>query len=636
MRGQDLFEFIRANDGVPMHELVDKLGVGERAIRKRILSANDAAHGCARIRFDRKMGGYTLDIIDAAEFESWLDSQITKGITAPSTPDERVDYLMQDLLSRTDWITLAELSSVLYVSKATLSSDLRQVETKLNRFGLTLGRRPHHGVKVEGPETQRRICLGSIAVRSEVAHKVGIGEFGEKNLQALSACVDEVLERDNFKVNSFAYHNLIVHIAVALTRIKNNCYVPADANQLSQIQMTDEYKVAADIAAAISDSGHIKLPDPEIAYIAIHLASKRLLDGDDEPVNAQGDKDSLVISDEAWTLAYQMIETVWRTSRFDFRYDVELRMNLARHLMPMAVRLRYRMSLENVLLPDIKERFPLAYSMAADACGVLEDHYGVAPSESEIGYIALSFALALERKKGEPANKRVLVVCASGMGTARLLAYQVKEQFKGYIGSIQTCDAREFDSYDLSAIDYVFTTIPLKRKTVIPVVQISVFLDEGDQREIRSALAGETSTVQQYFNRALFYPHLAFDTREAVIDFLCDGVERVENVDAAFRRRVFKREEYGNTSFGNFCALPHPNEPVSDKTFVAVGLLDSPIDWKGKPVRAVFLISTAEDAEDDLESFYRSMVKLLTQQDAMKRLLDAQTFETLMDELKEV
>lgn len=53
---------------------------------------------------------------------------------------------------------------MLYVSRTSLSGDLHGVESTLNQFGLTLERRPRYGLKVEGSEMARRLCLASVAI----------------------------------------------------------------------------------------------------------------------------------------------------------------------------------------------------------------------------------------------------------------------------------------------------------------------------------------------------------------------------------------------------------------------------------------------------------------------------------------
>ena len=40
----------------------------------------------------------------------------------------------------------------------------------------------------------------------------------------------------------------------------------------------------------------------------------------------------------------------------------------------------------------------------------------------------------------------------------------------------------EFERYDLSRVDYVFTTVPLQTATAVPIYQIGNFLDASDVR----------------------------------------------------------------------------------------------------------------------------------------------------------
>ena len=97
---------------------------------------------------------------------------------------------------------------------------------------------------------------------------------------------------------------------------------------------------------------------------------------------------------------------------------------------------------------------------------------------------------------------------------------------------------------------------------------------------------------------------------------------------------MWQRERAAATSFGSMVALPHPYEAVSTRTFVAVALLDEPVDWNGTPVQAVFMICVARDAGADLEAFYRAIGGLLTQQSAIQKLTSDMRFDVLLSELE--
>lgn len=616
---------IKSHQGITPAELAEAFGVSERTVRTYVRKANDALAGVAQIG-KRRGDGYALVVEDEDAFKAMLapSEQETSHNEIPSTPEARVDYLLNDLLSRADWITLDDLSGILFVSRNVVSHDLKHVQKKLERFGLSLEKRPHYGIRVTGSEMSRRLCLANLAID-------GITGGSEASLDVISDCVDEVLANENFQVNSAAYQNLLVHIAVAMERIRKNCYVPMEPEHLQHLRKAAEYPIAARIASAISKRFGIELPEEEIGYIAIHLAGKQSLytPGSDED---QG----LVISDEVWDVVGRMLETVWTVFHFDFRNDLELRMNLARHIVPLAVRLRYRMHIDNPLLADIKQRFPLAYSMAMDASAVLSEEYGTVPSEDEVGYIALAFALAIERQKTEQPRKNILVVCASGQGSAKLLEYRYRQEFGSWLDKIYTCDVSHVDRVDFKNIDYVFTTVPIGRELPVPVREVKYFLDDDDTRRVRQILSGEVSSASlgEYFAPELFVSGLDVEDKQAAISALCETVRANRDVPANFQALVERREELAQTSFGNAVAMPHPTRPVTDTTFVTVGVLKRPVIWNEQPVQAVFLVSMSRFRDKRLDSFYRGMAKLLTSKQAIQKLVSEPEFGTLLELLE--
>lgn len=613
---------------VSLPDLADALGVKARTARAYVHHANEALSPFAAITWSRAQGGYKLDVKDTGAFESWKADAENAVDAVLSTSEERIAYLVNDLLYRSEWITLDELSNVLYVSRTSITADLKGVEKILSRFNLSLERKPHYGIRVTGTEMSPRLCLASEAAR----RATGVALRGEETLagitdttEIVSRCVDEVLEDRDFQIDSLAHQNLIVHISVALMRIRVGEYMPMEDMQMKKLCSMPEYAIAEAIAFAIGRELSCDLPEQEIAYMAIHLAGKRTI------VEAP-EGEGTVVTDEAWDLVSKMLDVVERVYRFDFRDDLELRMNLARHIVPLAVRLTYHLSVQNPLLKDIKARFPLAYSMASDASSVLADHYGSSPSEDEVGYIAMAFALALDRLKTERPKKRILVVCASGRGSARLLEHHYRKEFGPYLESVEVCDATQVPRRDLSHIDYIFTTVPLSGALPVPVREVKYFLDAEDISRVRAILESPSSidVRARYFDRGLFFPHLACGTKEEAISYLCARARSMETLPDDFEWLVWERERAAATAFGNYVALPHPMNAVGERTFLTVGLLDEPVDWDGQQVQAVFLIVISREGHDDLEEFYEGMAEFFIDPAAIRRLLESQTFETLL------
>lgn len=618
-----LIDIIDAHPDIDPVDLAERFSVSDRSVRTYVRKTNEALGSCAQIE-KRRGGGYSLRVLNASAFAALRARDAHVGQDAvPTTPEARVDYLLNDLLSRADWITVDDLASILFVSRNVITSDLRQVAATLERFGLVLEKRPHYGIRVTGPEMSRRLCLANLTLDCI------IGTGGSASLDVIARCVSESLAEEDFQINSAAYQNLLVHIAVAVERIRANCYVPMEPEHLERMRSTPEYLIAKKVAAAVERELTTELPEEEIGYIAIHLAGKQTLytPGSDADAN-------LVISDEVWNVVSRMLEMVWNAFHFDFRNDLELRMNLARHIVPLSVRLRYRMRIDNPLLSDIKQRFPVAYSMALESSCILAEEYGNVLSEDEVGYIALAFALAIERQKSERPRKNILVVCASGQGSARLLEWRYRQEFGTWLDRIETCDVAHVASRDLTGIDYVFTTVPLERKLPVPVREVKYFLDDEDVNSVRRILSGEAAAaapLAAYFDERLFLGALDAEDKDGALDALCARVAEVHDVPGDFRALVQRREELAQTCFGNLVAMPHPVTPVTTSTFVAVAVLNHSVSWNGQEVRAVFLVSVSSLRDQKLDAFYRGMARLLTSREAIQKLVSNPDFATLLD-----
>lgn len=625
---QQMSMLVRDREGITAEELGRALGVSERTVRNYVSRANDALAGIARI--DHKHGdGYSLHIDNKGAFSAWLHAGASNVV--PQTSDERVAYLLNDLLERSSWIRLDDLADMLFVTRRTISNDLRRVEQRLADYGLTIEKRPHHGIRVQGPELSRRLCMANQVLRNgsdaAIAETLPDG-FSDLSADRVAACIDAVLAEEEYSISSVSYRNLLVHITVALMRIEAGNYMPMDEMSFASIRESDVYPIAQRIASRVSDELGIAFPEEETAYIAIHLAGKRMLD------SATGSEHGgIVVSDEVWDVVGEMLDRVWHTFRFDFRGDLELRMNLARHIVPLAVRLKFNLRVDNPLLADTKRRFSLAYSMACEAASVLASHYDAVLSEEETGYIALAFALALERQKEGRPKKNILVVCASGLGSARLLEYRYREEFGSYIDRIEVCDLARVGDVDYSTIDYVFTTVPINRELPVPVCEVQYFLDAHDVDRVKAFLAHDETRREGalYFDCARFFAHQRYRTRDEAISDLCArmsaGVDRPDVLEDLVR----KREEVVSTAFGNRVAMPHPIEAVCSRTQVSVAVLDEPVMWGNAPVQVIFLVAIGRDDAAGLKRFYSGMMGMLFSERAIDQLICEQSFDTLLD-----
>ena len=96
---------------------------------------------------------------------------------------------------------------------------------------------------------------------------------------------------------------------------------------------------------------------------------------------------------------------------------------------------------------------------------------------NEIAYIALHFMAAKERYK-EQRKYNVLVICATGYGSAQMLKSRIENELGNLILIADVIGYYEINDEKLKGIDFIISSIDLSNLIFnIPVFTVSVFFD---------------------------------------------------------------------------------------------------------------------------------------------------------------
>ncbi len=614
----DILNNLSTTSPTTSDELATILNISSRTVRNELKEISEVLKKEGAHLISKPNSGTLLVIENYELYQSFLDS-LNKNTSIPETSQERIQYLLETLLvNKSSFVKLEDLVDQIYISKSSLTGDLKEVRSFLEDYNLKLIARPGYGIRVEGSEFDLRLCIAAFTIsRLEDQTKNGI-------LRSIAECVQQGLIDSNLKINDGSYQNLIVHLYIALQRIEEGCYVPLEKSQLDVIRNEVEFKQAQKIVDLLEKRFEIEIPLTEVGYVAIHLASKRIIEKQDLT-------DQVIIDSKVNETINRMLNEILINYHIDFRDDLELRMVLGMHLIPLNVRLQYDMNLKNPLLKQIKTRYTLAYMLAVSACGVLEKENCKIIQEDEIGYFALHFNLALERRKKTRIKKNVLVVCSTGRGSAQLLLWKIKEEFGKDLNRIEICDVFQLETYDLSDIDYIFSTVAIPFQVNRPIVQVEVFLENKDIKAIHHILnEQENFTLSKYFHPNLFLSKCNAKTKEEVIDQMVKKIRKYKNVPNDFKDSVLEREKLAVTSFGNLVAVPHPNKAMGDESFVCVAILEKPIKWDKQKVQFVFMMSLKAPVEEDMQMFSQITSQLLFSQKYINEMIKNPEFSYLM------
>ncbi len=604
--------------------LAKALGVSSKTARGMVKELREVLQRNGADILARTRHGYLLQVHDRARFEALCSEGNNPVRFIPSSSEERVYYLLDLLPSQVDYIKLDDVSEELYVSKYTISGDLHQVESLLAEYRLSILRRPNYGIRVTGREIDIRNCTAHVL--ANYSNMMPDGGAGYRNMaQTISQILLGVVQRYSLHFSEINFRNLVNMIFATMHRTLLHAFIPLLEEESGQ-DISDHARAAAQsLAQGLSRAFDIELPEAEVAFLALNIAGKcnySSVDRQDENV---------VVAPELMALVDQMLESIYESFKLDFSGNFLLRMNLGQHLVAMDIRLRYGMPVENPLLDEVQQNYSLAFALAEQAAIPLRHYYQTTVSEDEIGYLAYIFQLTLEQEKKGFQKKNILVVCSSGAASSRLIAYRFEEEFAKYLDHIYICDAYRLDNFDFSTVDYIFTSIRIHQKVDVPVVRVEDFLNQSSMRIVRGILEGSSADfLSAYYRPELFFPHVEGKTKEEAIFDLCTQINKVMPLPQGFYTAVLKREELARTDFCPLVAFPHAYKVLSEKTFVAVGILNEPIHWVKNDVQVLLLISIADNDNPELQKFYLSISSFMLDTARVKSLIQCRDFTWFM------
>ena len=546
----DILKYMKEkNDYVRIQELAEKYKVTDRAIRYKVDKIEE---------FLVKNGlGY-------------LDKQHSKGVKLPNnkkvvdfinkfvgdyTPykyvyskDERIKFIIVKLLQSSKPITIGEFESKLCISKNTVLKELDEVEIWLESKDLELSRKPKVGVLIEGEEIKKRKALieitsetvSSEALVNYISRRMIQSKINNLQFDILFSdididFIDNIIRHAEVELNrefsDEAYGGLITHLAIMIKRIQldKEIHLPDINNEV--VKNTKEYEVSGNLIKRIEKHYGIKVPEVERSYIVIHLLGAKVL-RDNEIY-----KDDQYKLNDLYGVVKAMTEEIEEIYTLDFGEDKEkLLDDLLLHLRPSLYRIKYGANLINPLFDEIKLNYRDLFSKVKMVAKHLEDYVGSTIDDHEISYIVIHYAAAL-RNYNQKHNKkaRVVLVCGTGIGTAKIISSYICEKFK--VDIVSTTASRNILSLDKSSYDYIITTVDIPDLREDEYIKISPLLLEKDYKSLEKYLAvnhkskvnsEETYVVKRIMN---------------IVDKYCDIRDR-EQLQYELMYELKRREEY--------------------------------------------------------------------------------------------
>lgn len=538
--------------------------------------------------------------------------------------NEREDWVQKYLIEEDKWIKSEYICEMLFISPSVLSQCLKTIRKSLAQYDLKLVQKPHYGMKVEGREFNKRLCLSAIYMtyidqREDFPGK----QFNEEELEVINtitSVLDHVLTRFEISMSEVSVQNFIIDIFVLLKRVKQGTLLKATEKMVIDISRWKESIVAVEIAKEIKRQLDIELGDQEIVSLSIHLASKRIIRHYDESIHR------IIQNFDVMQIVDNMLNNIAEQWHIDFTQDRELCSMLTLHLIPLEVRSRYNVVLQNPLTIKIKQQNILAYQLAVSACNQLVDYHGNNLSDEEISYIALHIELALLRKQIKE-KKNVLIMSGGGRGTSSILAYQIKELYNKYINEIKMVDYIGIKKYDFSHVDLLITSAPIKEELPISIIEVNYYLTEQDKKKIKNYLDDqEIFHMSLHLEENLILRNINISKKEDVIAYMIQHTIKQEDLI----EKMIENDYIGNYELENMVAVLSCQANIPESK-VIMAILEKPILWNKRKVQLIIMPIIGAHMNLQVKDLFKELSLLVQNALYIKKIIKQQNYKDILD-----
>lgn len=210
---------------------------------------------------------------------------------------ERVNFILSRLLTSKQAIKYFAFSVYLDISEKTLSEDLNFIERWLSIYDIKLIRKRGEGISIQGEErairkAQARLINEVLNDDKKLEILRGINDdtkvdFIRQNdvlsmidrniMEKTKNALNNVFAKLNISLSDNSYIGLLVHISLAIERLKQNKKLDYSENIINNLKDSKEYIFAEKIIEELEKEFEIEIPEFEVYYVAMHIKGAKII-----------------------------------------------------------------------------------------------------------------------------------------------------------------------------------------------------------------------------------------------------------------------------------------------------------------------------------------------------------------------
>lgn len=387
--------------------------------------------------------------------------------------------------------SIKDISEKLMLSYNTVASTITTIEKILFDYKLTLIRKKGQGIEIEGKEVDRRVLLISLLC-NEISDEEFFTRLNNRDILSSNPFIKflnfDLIKKVFYENKYLDIFNLYTDSSIKKILISLNVVFLriSYTTEIKENFTAQEYNSIISLLNASKEIVDFDITEDIIQFLIKILKTCRLI----EQLSYFNDKYS-------YTLVYKislLIKYVSEKMNVDFTQDTNLSSGLIAHVESAIKRHQMNLTEENdELLEFVLKNYNELYLIIKSELLVVFDEINF--NSTELSYIVIHFASSFEQIYRKNFI-RALVICASGIGSSKILGSQIRKNIPEIKNLEYTIPSKVTKSL-VNNYDVVISTIELEQD--IDYLLIPTILKEKDISLIQERILASRSFKRNDF-----------------------------------------------------------------------------------------------------------------------------------------
>ena len=387
--------------------------------------------------------------------------------------------------------SIKDISEKLMLSYNTVASTITTIEKILFDYKLTLIRKKGQGIEIEGKEVDRRVLLISLLC-NEISDEEFFTRLNNRDILSSNPFIKflnfDLIKKVFYENKHLDVFNLYTDSSIKKILISLNVVFLriSYTTEIKENFTAQEYNSIISLLNASKEIVDFDITEDIIQFLIKILKTCRLI----EQLSYFNDKYS-------YTLVYKinlLIKYVSEKMNVDFTRDTNLSSGLIAHVESAIKRHQMNLTEENdELLEFVLKNYNKLYLIIKSELLVVFDEINF--NSTELSYIVIHFASSFEQIYRKNFI-RALVICASGIGSSKILGSQIRKNIPEIKNLEYTIPSKVTKSL-VNNYDVVISTIELEQD--IDYLLIPTILKEKDISLIQERILASRSFKRNDF-----------------------------------------------------------------------------------------------------------------------------------------